>query len=115
MKTNKIGGWSAVISFSLFLGACASNEQPLPDRRAAVDEVTPGVASIVKSEGQVATDDNRIVCKREKKLGTNISHRVCMTKAERDALAEDTQRGLRELNERAINSSLPTGESGAGN
>ena len=43
------------------------------------------------------SDPNRIICKTEKPIGSNIPTRVCMTAAERDRQREQSQELMREV------------------
>ena len=45
-------------------------------------------------------DSNRLICHREKKTGSNMIQRVCMTVAQREANAEQSQRDLQHANNR---------------
>lgn len=50
------------------------------------------------------SDDQKVVCKRQKTLGSNFAaKRVCRTKAQWKELEQHTQRELRDLSGRANN------------
>lgn len=69
----------------LVLTACASSGKSSHD---GLDATSKGIEAIAAEEGKVSLDDERIVCTRERHLGSNIAKRVCMTKAERKKAQE---------------------------
>ena len=55
-----------------------------------------------KKQAIVEEDKNKVVCRNVKVSGTRLPRRVCRTIAEEEALAEKSQRILREEQRRAI-------------
>jgi len=60
------------------------------------------------SEVQKVEEQNPKICKRFKPTGSNISKTYCFRKSTWDAMREDSQQALRDLNDR---SSVNTGSS----
>ena len=54
-----------------------------------------------KKQAIVEEDKNKVVCRNIKVSGTRLPRRVCRTNAEEEALAEKSQRILREEQRRA--------------
>lgn len=80
-----------ILILASMLAACAAPSKQSTDQ---LDGVSQGVAQIAKEEGQVSLDDDRLVCTREKHLGSNIPKRICMTKGEREKARVAAQRRL---------------------
>ncbi len=88
---------------SLLLAACAHKApvaDPDNDAKHDVDVVSPGVALIIKREGQVALDDPRLSCAKERPIGSNMIQHVCMTKKERKQIARQAQQALMDIQDR---------------
>lgn len=56
-----------------------------------------------------ANDDDRMVCERKKKLGSNMVERVCTTAAQRDAAKKQAQNDLDRLGRCSGNDSICSG------
>ncbi|MEM9300748.1 MAG: hypothetical protein AAGE01_01475 [Pseudomonadota bacterium] len=70
----------------LAVAGCASNSQQIADEDVAVSEGT-----VAKAE-RGSSDD--LVCKRYKPIGSNMTKKVCQTRAEAEAQARRTQDGM---------------------
>lgn len=86
------------VMFALALTALAAAAVPAG---AAVESTTPSEAPAETAppspKAKPAKDDpDRIVCVRERVLGSNRPHKVCMTVAERDRMRDAAARLLQE-------------------
>ena len=79
-----------IFTFLLVLG-CAS----IPESEKNIDLANN------KKQAIVEEDKNKVVCRNVKVSGTRLPRRVCRTIAEEEALAEKSQRILREEQRRA--------------
>jgi len=86
-----------IINLTVLLTACAAVE-PQPDVDQQAPRRLPTDAEVEQYNAQVDPDD-RIVCRRETKVGTNIPRRVCrLVRDVRETSAfhrEQLQRALR--------------------
>ncbi|NKB33881.1 MAG: hypothetical protein GKR91_12355 [Pseudomonadales bacterium] len=50
----------------------------------------------------VSSESEKLVCQRERVVGSNLSQLVCLTVAQRERMAEDAQEAVREINSRVL-------------
>jgi hypothetical protein len=104
-----------IAAMSMCIAACASSGPEAPDTAepvaaaavapdeslaAATDEITdadtPDAEAVANSEA-ADYDPNERVCRRERKTGSNLSRKVCYTRAELEARAEADQAALTQM------------------
>ena len=70
---------------ALLLGACASSPNNESEQ--------PGSIQLAEN---TTSDKNEIVCRAERRVGSNIAHKVCITKGEQEARREKSGKWLRD-------------------
>lgn len=80
---------AAVITASALVGAtpALATESPAPEPSAAAPQVVAPTPSAKRDPGE-RDDPNRLVCTRERVIGSNMPQKVCMTVAERERLRD---------------------------
>lgn len=88
--------WMGLVATAVLMAGCAS--EPATNSSAATEPVAPVSAAPASSKPETgeatatqaaladqptALDDNEVVCRSEKPLGTRIGKRVCKTRAQR--------------------------------
>ena len=121
-----------LVAFSLCIAACASSGAGTPNPEAAasvssVDAVatedvsaevsdeltdldTPAVDATASAEPEA--DPNEVICRREKSTGSNISRRICRTRAEIEARAEADQAALDQMRQQRSGGAQDTNPGG---
>jgi hypothetical protein len=109
----------------LALAACAANDPPVSPESAET-VVAPVVENGATTSGEglealgpsdvpttamVPADENRLICHKERTVGSHISKRVCRTQSEIDAEKTAGQESLRQLSNRTVNGGLQGSES----
>jgi hypothetical protein len=105
----------------LALAACAANDPPAPPEPAETivapvvqNSATASETGLEALEApgvplttmMVPADENRLICRRERTLGSNIPRRVCRTQRQIDAEKAAGQESLRVLSNRTLNGDL---------
>jgi hypothetical protein len=109
----------------LALAACAANDPPAPPEPAETIVAPVVQNSATASEtgleffeapgvpltAMVPADENRLICRKERTLGSNIPRRVCRTQRQIDDERAAGQESLRQLSNRTLNGDLQGGSS----
>ena len=90
----------ASLCIVIMLIACAPSQLRVKPviNAADVDVVSPGVRALVRTTGQVDLNkDPRIVCEKRVPTGSHLTKVICMTRAEKAILKEESEKELREI------------------
>jgi hypothetical protein len=103
----------------LVLAACVANDPsaPKPAETVVVPVVKNGVTASEKGleareppnvpiTVRVVADENRLICRQERSLGSHIPRRVCRTQKEIDTQKRAGQESLRQLGNRTLDGGL---------
>jgi hypothetical protein len=80
----------------LFL-ALALSVQQAPQASPAPMQATPEAPAATQARPPADDPDDRVVCRRERVLGSNRPQRICMTRQQWEAASDTSQEQLRKM------------------